>query len=79
MRKERASKSSRPRGYLLPDRAHASLMSASDRLRLLSTLMAARVVFGSEMLDLPPDTLMRYFQRLADDLDHVLREAQYQR
>jgi hypothetical protein len=54
-------------------------MSASDRLRLLATLVAARVVFGSEMLDLPPDTLMRYFQRLADDLDHVLCEAQYQR
>jgi hypothetical protein len=54
-------------------------MSTSDRLRPLSTLMAARVVFGSEMLDFPPDTLMRYFQRLADDLDHVLREARYQR
>jgi hypothetical protein len=79
MRKERASKSSRPRGYFLPEQSHTSLMRTHEYLQLLVRLTGARIVYDAEELELSQDALVKCFYRLANDLDQVLRETRYQR
>ena len=79
MRKERASKSSLPRGYLLPDVAHACLMRVHEHLELLTQMTAARIVYQVDELELSQDALVKCFHRLASDLDQVLRAGRYQR
>jgi hypothetical protein len=79
MRKERASKSSRTRGYLLNELAHGCLMRSHEHLELLARLTAARIIYDAEELELSQDALMRCFQRLANDLNQVLRAARFQR
>jgi hypothetical protein len=73
MRKERAPKSPLPRGYLLPDEAHASLVRTRDHLHLLSRLTAARIAYDAAELELSQDALVHSFCRLANDLDQVIR------
>jgi hypothetical protein len=78
MRKERASKSSRTRGYLLPDHAHECLIRTHEHLDLLTRLTWARIVYDAPELELSQDALVKLFHRLSTDLHQIRRAARFQ-
>ena len=79
MRKEPASNSSRPHGYVLPAQAHASLLRTRDHLQLLTRLTAARIAYDAAELELSQDALVHSFHRLARDVDEVIKAARCHR
>ena len=60
--------------YHLPEAAHERLCHTREEIRLLADL-TARISGEADHLQLSPHALARCFDRLADQLDHALRES----
>ena len=64
-----------PMAYQLPEQEYRALMRARDHLRLLARLTEPRNLADVDELPLSPLALTKCFQRLADDLDDIVRVA----
>ena len=62
--------------YHLPEAAHERLCHTREEIRLLADL-TARISDEANQLQLSPNALARCFDRLADQLDHVLHESHW--
>lgn len=60
--------------YVLNDHARDTIVASRDHLLLLARLSAARIEHDADELELSTSALVHIFQRLCNDLDHVLRE-----
>ena len=73
-----SKRSARPRGYLLPEDAHFTLIRTRDQLRLMAQLIEPRFAAETEEpLELPAEALSWCFARLARDVDGVLNEVSW--
>ncbi|GAB3092632.1 XAC0095 family protein [Lysobacter terrae] len=63
------------KAYQLPEEEYRALTRARDHLRLLARLTEPRNLADVEELPLSPLALTHCFQRLADDLDDIVRVA----
>jgi len=76
MKKHRHPAPPRSTCYVISHCARDTVTRTRDQLLLLARLSAARIRHDAEELDLSPDALVTIFQRLCNDLDHVLRDMQ---
>ena len=74
MRKHRRPAPTRSTCYVISDCARDTVTRTRDQLLLLASLSAARIRHDADELELSPDALVTIFQRLCNDLDHVLRD-----
>lgn len=72
MRRQRKTRST---CYVISDSARDTVTRTRDQLELLASLSAARLRHDAEELELTPDALVTIFQRLCNDLSHVLRDV----